>query len=73
MAIVRFLDGKQAGRTAQIDDGVVAREGRYYFKKRELAPDGAGRPYYLKQVPQQRWVKAEVIEWTAALDEDADE
>lgn len=69
MALIRFLDGKHHGKTATVDDAAI-HEGRYRFKKRELANKG-GRVYYLKAVPQKQWATKKVQEWTAALDDDA--
>ena len=70
MALIRFLDGKQRGRTTTVDDAAISSEGRYRFRKRELTKSG-GRKYYLKAVPKKRWVDKKVQEWTAALDDDA--
>ena len=69
MALVRFLDGKQRGNTTTVDDARIVTEGRYRFKKREIAKTG-GRAYYLKAVPRKRWIDRKVPEWTAALDDD---
>lgn len=69
MALIRFLDGKQRGKTVTVDDAVIDGEGRYRFKKRELTRHG-GRAYYLKAVPKKRWTDKKVPEWTAALDDD---
>ena len=69
MALIRFLDGKQRGRTATVRDTAISDEGRYRFKKREIAKTG-GRVYYLKAVPKKRWADKKVPEWTAALDDD---
>ena len=49
VAIIRFLDGKQRGETATLDDAALNGEGRYRFKRRELTRKG-GRTYYLKAV-----------------------
>ena len=70
MALIHFLDGKQHGKTATVDDAAISGEGRYRFKKREIAKTG-GRKYYLKAVPKKRWADKKVPEWTAALDDDA--
>lgn len=69
MARIYFLDGKQRGRTAIVDDTTINSEGRYRFKKREVTKKG-GRAYYLKAVPKKRWMDKKVPEWTAALDDD---
>ncbi len=69
MALIRFLDGKQRGKTTTVDDAAISGEGRYRFKKRELTKSG-GRKYYLKAVAKQRWADKKVPEWTAALDDD---
>lgn len=69
MALIRFLDGKQRGKTGVVDDAAISAEGRYRFKKREFTKSG-GRAYYLKAVPRKRWVDKKVREWTAALDDD---
>ena len=69
MALIRFLDGKERGKTATVDDAAIRREGRYRFKKRELTKKG-GRTYYLKLVAKKRWADKKVPEWTAALDDD---
>ena len=69
MALIHFLDGKQRGKTASVDDAVISAEGRYRFKKRELTKSG-GRTYYVKAVPKKRWANPKVREWTAALDDD---
>jgi hypothetical protein len=53
-ALIRFLDGKQRGRTATVADAVVHTEGRYRFKKRDITKKG-GRAYYLKAVPRKRF------------------
>ena len=47
MALVRFIDGQQRGKTATVDDAAISGEGRYRFKKREITKTG-GRTYYLK-------------------------
>jgi len=70
MALIHFLDGKQRGKTATVDDAAISAEGRYRFKKRDLTKKG-GRTYYLKGVPKKRWADKKVPEWTAALDNDA--
>ena len=70
MALIRFLDGKQRGKTTAVDDAAISGEGRYRFKKREIAKKG-GRIYYLKAVSKKRWADKKVPEWTAALDDDA--
>ena len=69
MALIRFLDGKQRGKTTTVDDASIKGEGRYRFKKRELTKKG-GRAYYLKEVSKKRWTDKKVPEWTAALDDD---
>lgn len=69
MARIYFLDGKQRGRTAIVDDAAITAEGVYRFKRRELAKK-SGRAYYLKAVPRKRWTDKKVPEWTAALDDD---
>lgn len=69
MAVIHFLDGKQRGKTATVDDDAVRREGRYRFKKTDLTAKG-GRVYYLKAVSKKRWADKKVHEWTAALDDD---
>lgn len=69
MALIRFLDGKQRGKTTTVDDAAIKSEGRYRFKKRDLTKKG-GRAYYLKQVSKKRWDDKKVPEWTAALDDD---
>lgn len=69
MALIRFLDGKQGGKTTTVSDAAISGEGRYRFKKREIAKSG-GRTYYLKAVPKKRWADKKVAEWTAALDDD---
>lgn len=70
MALIRFLDGKQRGKTTTVDDAAISGEGRYRFKKREITKSG-GRKYYLKAVSKKRWADTKVPEWTAALDDDA--
>jgi len=70
MALIRFLDGKQRGKTAMVDDAAISGEGRYRFKKREITKSG-GRKYYLKAVSKKSWSDKKVPEWTAALDDDA--
>jgi len=70
MALIRFLDGKQASKTTTVDDAAISGEGRYRFKKRELTKKG-GRIYYLKLVAKKRWADKKVPEWTAALDDDS--
>jgi len=70
MALIRFLDGKQRGRTTTVGDAAIDGEGRYRFKKREITKKG-GRIYYLKAVSKKRWADKKVPEWTAALDDDA--
>jgi hypothetical protein len=47
MALVRFIDGQQRGKTATVDNAAISGEGRYRFKKREITKTG-GRIYYLK-------------------------
>jgi hypothetical protein len=69
MALIRFLDGKQRGKTTTVDDDALKGEGRYRFKKRDLTKKG-GRIYYLKEVSKKRWADKKVPEWTAALDDD---
>ncbi len=69
MALIRFLDGKQRGKTTSVDDTAIKGEGRYRFKKRDLTKKG-GRAYYLKEVNKKRWADKKVPEWTAALDDD---
>ena len=69
MALIRFLDGKERGKTATVDDAAISGEGRYRFKKRDLTKKG-GRTYYLKPVAKKRWADKKVPEWTAALDDD---
>ncbi len=69
MALIRFLDGKQRGKTTTVDDAAIKGEGRYRFKKRDLSKKG-GRWYYLKEVSKKRWADKKVPEWTAALDDD---
>lgn len=69
MALIRFLDGKQAGKTTTVDDASLRGEGQYRFKKADLVSKG-GRVYYLKAVAKKRWVDRKVSEWTAALDDD---
>ena len=54
MALIRFLDGKQRGKTATVKDAAIGGEGRFRFKKRELTKKG-GRSYYLKPVAKKRW------------------
>ena len=39
MALIRFLDGQQRGKTVTVDDAVIDAEGRYQFKKRELGDE----------------------------------
>jgi hypothetical protein len=68
MALVRFIDGQQRGKTATVDDSAIG-EGRYRFKRREITKNG-GRTYYLKAVSKKRWIDKKVPEWTAALDDD---
>jgi len=70
MALIRFLDGKQHGKTATVDEAAISREGRYRFKKREITKKG-GRVYYLKAVSKNRWADTKTPEWTAAPDDDA--
>ena len=72
MALIRFLDGKQRGKTATVDDTEIHGEGRYRFKKRDLTKTG-GRKYYLKAVAKKRWADKKVPEWTAALDDDVND
>lgn len=69
MALIRFLDGKQHGKTTTVDDSAISGEGRYRFKKRDLTEKG-GRAYYLKAVSKKRWADKKIPEWTAALDDD---
>ena len=69
MALVRFIDGQQRGKTATVDDAAISGEGRYRFKKREITKTG-GRIYYLKPVSKKRWIDKKVPEWTAAIDDD---
>ncbi len=69
MALIRFLDGMQRGKTTTVRDAAISGEGRYRFKKREIAKTG-GRAYYLKAIPKKRWLDKKVPEWTAALDDD---
>jgi len=69
MALIRFLDGKERGKTTTVHDAAIRGEGRYRFKKRELTKKG-GRTYYLKFVAKKRWADKKVPEWTAALDDD---
>ncbi len=69
MALIRFLDGKQRGKTTTVDDAAIRGEGMYRFKKRDLTKKG-GRNYYLKEVSKKRWANKNVPEWTAALDDD---
>ena len=47
MALVRFIDGQQRGKTATVADAAISGEGRYRFKKRGITKTG-GRIYYLK-------------------------
>ena len=54
MALIRFLDGKQRGKAATVDDTAISGEGRYRFKKREITKKG-GSAYYLKAVSKKRW------------------
>ena len=70
MALIRFLDGKQHGKTTTVDDSAISGEGRYRFRKRDLTEKG-GRAYYLKAVSKKRWADKKIPEWTAALDDDA--
>ena len=72
VALIRFLDGKQRGKTATVDDAAINREGQYRFKKRDLTKSG-GRKYYLKAVAKKRWVDKKIPEWTAALDDDVND
>ena len=69
MALIRFLDGKQRGKTTTVDDAAISGEGQYRFKKRELTNKG-GRTYYPKLVAKKRWADKKVPEWTAALDDE---
>lgn len=43
MALFRFLDGKQRGKTFTVDDAVIDAEGGYRFKKRS-SPGMVGGP-----------------------------
>lgn len=49
MALIRFLDGKQARKTATVDDASLHGEGQYRFKKTDLVSK-SGRVYYVKAV-----------------------
>jgi len=71
MALIHFLDGKQRGKSTTVDDAAIS-EGRYRFNERDLTKKG-GRAYYLKAVPKKRWADKKVPEWTAALDDDAED
>lgn len=65
MSTVRFLDGPRRGTSVDVPAQRVTAEGRYWLASGELAAEGSGTPYYLKQVDAADSV------WTAALDPEA--